>query len=69
MNIQKSVDKLLSGRFFLTIITGLVFAYVSWKKIIGADVIATIITMVFSLYFTRGDRNVKPDTMDKPKDV
>ena len=50
-------DKWLSGRLWLTLITGLVFAYAVANKIITADVVGTIIVMVFSLYFSRNDRN------------
>ena len=54
MTIKEIITaKATSGRYFLTIITGIVFAYVAFKKIIGADVIATIITLVFSLYFSK----------------
>lgn len=50
-------DKALSGRLWLTLITGLVFAYATFTKIINADVVGTIIVMVFTLYFQRQDRN------------
>ncbi len=58
------MEKLLSGRLWLTIISGLVFAYVSFMKIIQPDVIATILTMVFVSYFQRQDRT-KGDTNGK----
>ena len=50
-------DKLLSGRLWLTLISGIVFAYCSFTKILTADVIATILTAVFMSYFQRSDRN------------
>ena len=53
--LKRILDKVVGGRYFLTIVTGIVFAYVAFHKIIGADVIATIITMVFTLYFTKGN--------------
>ena len=46
-------DKLFSGKYFLTIVAGLVFMYCSVRGIIGKDVIATIVAMVFTLYFTK----------------
>ena len=55
-----TLDKLTSGRLWLTIITGVVFAYASWKKILDAQAIASIVTMVFQAYFLRNDRNGKP---------
>lgn len=50
------MNKFLSGRLFLTLISGLVFAYCSWKKVLTSEAIATIITMVFISYFQRNDR-------------
>jgi len=51
------MNKLLSGRYFLTVIAGIVFAYATYKSILNAEAIATIITMVFVSYFQRNDRN------------
>ena len=48
-------DKLLSGRYFLTVISGLVFAYATYTKLLNAEAVAAIITMVFINYF-RQDR-------------
>ena len=53
------VDKLLSGRLWLTIITGLVFAYAVYTKLLSAEATATIITMVFVSYFQRADRKLE----------
>lgn len=60
--------KLTSGRFWLTIIAGLVFGYCAVTKILTADVTGTILTMVFISYFQR-ERNGKNDAvnMDKTK--
>lgn len=49
-------DKLMSGRYILTIISGIVFAYCAWKKVLTSEALATIITMVFINYFQRSDR-------------
>ena len=46
-------SKLSSGKFWLTIICGFVFAYASIKKIIPPDAIVPILTMVFMAYFTK----------------
>jgi hypothetical protein len=52
--LKEVIDSNLgSGRFWLTIITGTVFAYVSIKGIIPAEAIASIITMVFVSYFSK----------------
>ena len=51
------VDKILSGRLWLTIIAGGVFAYCSVAKILNAECISAIVSMVFISYFQRSDRN------------
>ena len=51
----KIKEKLISGRYFLTIVSGLVFAYSAYTKLLSAEAIATIITAVFINYF-RQDR-------------
>jgi hypothetical protein len=53
MDWKVVVDKIFSGRYFLTIVAGIVFAYASVAKIINAEVIGAIVTMVFTLYFTK----------------
>lgn len=50
------LNKLLSGRFILTIITGLVFAYCCYVNKLTAEAIAAIIATVFTSYFNRADR-------------
>lgn len=45
--------KLLSGRYVLTVITGLAFAWAVYTKSLSAEATATIITMVFVSYFQR----------------
>ena len=51
------VEKGMSGRWYLTVITGIAFAYSVWKGKLPSEAAASIITMVFALYFTRADRN------------
>ena len=50
---KEVIAKATSGRFWLTIITGVVFAYAVWKRIINAEATVTIITLVFMNYFQR----------------
>lgn len=45
--------KLVSGRWILTVIAGLVFAYASIAGKIEAQAVAAIITAVFTSYFHR----------------
>ena len=60
------MSKILSGRFLLTVICGLVFAYVSINKVIPPDATIAILTLVFMAYFSKsrdgqngkGDKNV-----------
>lgn len=53
------LNKLLSGRFILTVICGLVFAYCALVKIMPIDAVVSIVSMVFISYFNRSDR--KPE--------
>jgi len=50
-------EKLLSGRFLLTIICGFTFAYLACKKILPNEAVVGIILLVFQAYFYRSDRN------------
>lgn len=52
--LKEMIDSNLgSGRFWLTIITGVVFAYVAVKGILPAEAISSIVTMVFVSYFQK----------------
>jgi len=51
-----SNSKVLSGRWWLTIITGLVFAYAVMEKLLNPEAISAIIAMVWISYFQRQDR-------------
>ena len=50
------IEKILSGRLFLTVVCGLVFSICAIKGKIPVDAIVSIITMVFVSYFNRNDR-------------
>lgn len=54
--LKAVLPKLFSGRYILTVACAIVFVYASFRGLIDKDVVATIITMVFTLYFTRSDR-------------
>lgn len=57
MNLKEYViGKILSGRFILTLVAGAVFIYCAATKALTPEV-AMIITMVFTLYFTRAREN------------
>jgi len=50
---DRVAQKFTSGQFWLTIISGLTFAYTSWKKILPPEAIVAILVMVFEAYFKR----------------
>lgn len=47
------IKKLTSGRFILTIIAGLVFAYATYTKILEAQAVSAILIYVFTSYFDK----------------
>lgn len=49
--IQQILDKILSGRFVLVIAAAYVF--VKLRGTLPKELIASLLTMVFTLYFTR----------------
>ena len=48
---DKIIDKLLSGRYFLTVIGGIVFLYAVIYKLLPSEAVAAIITAIFMSYF------------------
>lgn len=46
-------EKLLSGRFWLTMIAGFVFAFTACSKLLSTEAVASILTAVFTSYFLR----------------
>jgi len=57
--MNKIIEKLTSGKFLLTIIAGLVFAYCSIRQIIPPDKTYDIISVIVVAYFMKG-QNGKP---------
>ena len=53
---EKILNKVLSGRFLLTAICGIVFAYCAMKGRIEVAAITSILSSVFASYFSRDDR-------------
>ena len=62
---DKIISKLFSGRYFLTIIVGAVFAYLSILGKLPEDKIMMIVTMVFVLYFTKERNENEENTNSK----
>ena len=54
--LKKLITQITSGRWILTVICGLVFAFAVWKRILPGAATASIITSVFTAYFGRTDR-------------
>ena len=50
---KEIIDKMASGKFWLTIISGFVFAYAVYIKFLNPEATATILTMVFISYFQK----------------
>lgn len=55
------INKLLSGRWLLTIACAIVFIWASLKGILEAQAVSAIIASVFQAYFSRQDRQTKGD--------
>lgn len=58
--IGRLLDKVTSGRFLLTVICGLTFAYLAATGKFEAAAVAAIISAVFRDYFDRRDRPGPP---------
>jgi hypothetical protein len=54
--IELIIGKDIGGRMFLTIIAGLAFGYMVVTKAVDAKDAMLLIGVVFTLYFTRNDR-------------
>ena len=63
--IEKITDKILSGRFLLTVTCAIVFAYAVQIKLLDAVAIGVIITGVFKDYFGRSDRKIEENGVPK----
>ena len=53
---NKIVTKLMSGRYLLTVIGGIVFAYAVWKRVLEPQATSAILTAIIMSYFSRNDR-------------
>ena len=56
-------DKILSGRFLLTIACAIVFVWATMNKFLEAQAVAAILASVFASYFAQGQSN---DNKPKP---
>jgi len=55
------IDKLLSGRYLLTVICGGTFAYLACSGRLPAKDAQTIVAIVVTFYFTSGPHNKRAD--------
>lgn len=53
------MNKLLSGRFYLTVVAGFVFAYCSLKGMFEGKDIMIVVLLIFNWYFQRERSNGK----------
>ena len=53
---KEIIEKMLSGRYFLTVVGGIVFAYAVYSKILPGEATSSILTAIFMSYFNRPDR-------------
>ena len=49
-------EKLLSGRYYLTLVGGIAFLYCVWKRVLEPQATSAILTAIFMSYFQRADR-------------
>jgi len=54
---KQIVKKLLSGRLWLTIIAGAVFAYATYAKVLEPQAISAILVLAFTSYFNKKTNN------------
>jgi len=60
--------KFSSGKFWLTIISGIVFAWCAMRHVLNSEAISAILSMVFISYFQKSDKagsNEKNSQVDK----
>lgn len=57
------LNKLLSGKYFFTVTTAIVFLYSAYAKVLSGEQIYGIITLVVAFYF--GRKNEQRTTKDK----
>jgi hypothetical protein len=58
--VQRIIDKLLSGRYLLTVAGAIAFLYCVWKKELEGAAISAILVSIFQSYFNRSDRSNEP---------
>jgi hypothetical protein len=51
--MDRVLKKLTSGRFLLTVIAGLVFAYATYAGLLESQAVSAILAMVFVSYFQK----------------
>ena len=59
---QKVIEKMISGRFILTVVASLVFAYCSISGKIPPDKVYDVINIVIVAYFLKGQNNIPKGT-------
>ena len=55
--MDKIIEKLTSGKFLITMIVGIVFAYLSCAEVIPTDKVMEVVLIVIYAYFTKSKEN------------
>ena len=50
---EKIINKLMSGKYFMTVVTALVFGYMAVTGMLDKQVVDDIIKLVFMFYFLK----------------
>lgn len=62
---QRIIDKLLSGRFILTVSVAFIMCYACFKDLTYIDKLGEIFMVVIYAYFNRGDRTTNGGESEK----
>ena len=52
-NLKMIIAKCTSGKYFLTVCSGVVFIYATVARILPEEAIASIVSTVFAMYFLK----------------
>lgn len=65
-NLKCIIDKCLSGRFFLTVIVGVILLKTCWASIEQVKEFKEVILVIIYAYFSRTDRTKQEGEEKKP---
>ena len=59
------MSKLFSGRFIFTLAAAYVFVFGAMTKLLSAEMVASVVSTVVALYFSRNDRSTNNGGTEK----